>query len=319
MSDLFDIAEEALKKNGIDLTNNQTYNAPEKILEIASKFGEALYQTNLEVFHSKISEFEEVNQHFSERMKEIWGLSFGLSEMFIRYSHECGRKFYSDVKDEKSNLLTDPVFTCILYLHGRSCQTSSEILCLAKNGFAAGANARWRSLHENVVYAYFIKEKGPEIAQKYLDYKYVDQLKKLKVYRDYCSRLHHEPLSDDVISNLELRVDELVENYGKQFRSKLGWAYGACKKLTFEEIEKEVELDHLDPYYRFASLSIHADSGACILDNLGYPWGEKIPSGATIWGVCDPCQNMAISMHQMNVAYLGYEPSNFESHDIENV
>lgn len=309
MTDLFDEVENYLRKSGIDLADYHTYNSDEKVLEVASAFGEALYQINLEVFHSKVSEFEVGNQHFSDRMKSIWGPLLGLSEMFIRHSHECGRKFHSDIKDKISDLLTDPVLTCMLYLHDRSCQTSSEILCLAKNGFAAGVNARWRSLHENVVYAYFIKEKGPEIAQKYLDHKYVDQLKKLKVYQDYCSRLHHEPLSDDVILNLESKVGDLVKKYGKQFKSKLGWAYEACEKLTFEEIEKAVELDHLDPYYRFASLSIHADSGSCILDNLGYPWGEKIPSGATIWGVCDPCQNMAISMHQMNVAFLGYGPS----------
>lgn len=307
MSDIFDKAEEVLKNKGIDLNNFHTFNSPGKVLEIASIFGEALYQANIEVLPSKVSEFETENQSFSDHIKTIWGPLLGLSEMLIRYSHECGGKFHSDVKVEKPELLIDPVFTCLLYLHGRSCQISSEILCLLKNGLASGAYARCRSLHENVVYAYFINEQGPEIAQKYLDYRYVDQLNKLKIYQDNCFRLNHEPIQEDDILNLEKRVDELVNMYGEPFRKTMGWAYGVCKKPTFKEIVKMTHLDHLYPYYKFASLSIHADSGACILENPCYPWGERIPSGATIWGIGDPCQNMAISLLQMNAVYLTYD------------
>lgn len=309
MSNLFDETEEALKSKGIDLTNYHTFNSTEKVLEIASAFGEAIYLTNLEVLSSKVSEFEIENQKFSDHMKTIWGPLLALSELLIRYSHECGSKYYSEVIEKKPELLSDPVFTCLTYFHGRSCQISSEILCLVKNGFASGAYARWRSLHENVVYAFFIKEYGPDIAQKYLDHAIVDKLEKVKAYRDKCSRLHHEPVSDEVVSSLEKKVAKLIIKYGEPFGRKGGWACEICKNPTFVNIEKETHMDHLNPYYRFASLSIHADSGACILENPAYPNGGRIPSGATIWGICDPCQNMAISLHQMNAAYFTYTPS----------
>ena len=53
-------------------------------------------------------------------------------------------------------------------MHARACRTGYEILTLLDAGLASAAHARWRSLHEVAAVAFFVKEHGPETAERYL-------------------------------------------------------------------------------------------------------------------------------------------------------
>jgi len=50
-------------------------------------------------------------------------------------------------------------------LYGRACQIGRKIELLLSNGFADGAEARWRTLHELTVVACFIYKHGEETAK----------------------------------------------------------------------------------------------------------------------------------------------------------
>ena len=45
----------------------------------------------------------------------------------------------------------------------RACQVTDEIICLLENGFADGAMARWRTLHEIAVVAVVISQHGENL------------------------------------------------------------------------------------------------------------------------------------------------------------
>ena len=65
-----------------------------------------------------------------------------------------------DLFNESFGKNNDQVFFVLWRLHARSCQITMEILALLKSGFADGAHARWRTLHEIAVTALFIKQQG---------------------------------------------------------------------------------------------------------------------------------------------------------------
>ena len=51
---------------------------------------------------------------------------------------------------------------------------ADEIICLLENGFADGAMARWRTLHEIAIVAIVLSKHGEDIAQGYLDHQAVE-------------------------------------------------------------------------------------------------------------------------------------------------
>src|SRR5260370_35431821 len=63
--------------------------------------------------------------------------------------------------------------TLLIRLLVRGCQVTDEIICLLENGFADGAMARWRTLHEIAVVAAVISQHGEDIAERYVDHQAV--------------------------------------------------------------------------------------------------------------------------------------------------
>ncbi len=78
----------------------------------------------------------------------------------------------------------DFVFDVVIRLHARACQIASEVLKLLKSGFADGAHARWRSLHEVAVVALFIHKHGNDVAEKYLLHDVVESYRAATQYRN---------------------------------------------------------------------------------------------------------------------------------------
>ena len=91
----------------------------------------------------------------SERVCEIWGEAIDRLDMLIDLCMEEGARF-NDLFREEAAQTDDFVFDALTRLHARGCQVGFEILALLKNGFADGAHARWRTLHELAVVAMFL-------------------------------------------------------------------------------------------------------------------------------------------------------------------
>src|SRR5258705_5890707 len=92
---------------------------------------------------------------FEERLFERWKEAFDLYELSLYLAGQCGdlyqktfREFAGDRESKK--------FVALGRLHGVAILIAGEVLHLLKGGYASGAHARLRSLHEAAVVTNFI-------------------------------------------------------------------------------------------------------------------------------------------------------------------
>ena len=251
---------------------------------------------------------------FEDRLRARWGGALDRLEQFIYLNIELGEEA---VQHHENAYESDEeyLFEALARLHARACQISNEIYTLLESGYADGAHARWRALHEVAIVACFIKQEGEETAKRFLDYRYLEDYYEAQNYQDHCEELGHEPLSEEELEILEDNRDELVDQYGKPFDDG-GYGYGWAahtfenKSATLGRLEGEVGLDHLNPFYKMASNNVHAGSKGT-KHRLGLLDQDTQPflAGSSNYGLADPAQSTAISLTQVSTALLLYEPS----------
>lgn len=190
-------------------------------------------------------------------------------------------------------------------LHARSCQTADEVLTLLRHGFADGAMARWRTMHEIAVTANFILESGELIAERYVAYQLVESRFATRQYKEYEQRLAVQLVDNRAMDDLEQRYQELLTQYGPAFAKQYGWAlprFPDKKDIQFFDLELAVGTDHWRPYYRLAGHNIHANPRGAFY-KLGLFDDEKILlAGPSNFGLSDPGQSAAISLTQTTIA-----------------
>lgn len=248
---------------------------------------------------------------FESNLYNVYSNAFDLMEMLIVISLEAGESFNNDFRSEASSA-NDYVFEVLTRLHARACQIAYEIFVLLKSGLADGAHARWRSLHEISVTAFFISTNGNDIAERYLLHDGIESYKAAKIYQENCSGLGVEPLSEEELVELQDVHDKLIERFGKNYRLDYGWASVVTKsdRPTFRDIEMSVGLRHLRPYYKMACHNVHANPRG-IFFKLGlYPEsGDILLAGPSNVGLTDPGQLTALSLAQISTALLTHQPN----------
>ena len=179
---------------------------------------------------------------------------------------------------------------------------------LLRHGFADGAQARWRSLHELAVVCSFVAQHGDAVAEKYIQHESVAIYRAAEQYNLYCTKLGAKKIDDSEMAIIEKEYLELIERYGKNYGYDYGWAATALNlaKPTFRDIEASVELDHIRPYYKAASANIHANP-AGVFKRLGlFPEEDVLLAGPSNIGLSDPAQTTAISLTQITTSVLTY-------------
>jgi hypothetical protein len=90
--------------------------------------------------------------------------------------------------------------------------------------------------------------------------------------------------------------------FGRAFIGRYGWASeGPNDDINgFADVEKKVSLDHLRPYYKLASINVHANPKG-VLCRLGLASGQNmLLLGPSNYGLADPGQNTALSLLQVS-------------------
>src|SRR5258706_2774887 len=121
---------------------------------------------------------------FNKQLNQKWGKVLDLLEVFVELSDEIGADFTDDIIKAPTED-TSTRFTVLSRSHARSCQVSKEIITLLRNGFADGAHARWRTLHEIAVETNIINRNENELAKKYIDYDLVQKLQSARAFHNY--------------------------------------------------------------------------------------------------------------------------------------
>jgi len=292
---------EAIAATAPEMLNDILSNLPKKMLESIKK----------DAYQGGLDEIRRMHTDFNARNYNRWKKGFDALELLIEICTEAGENFnkrLGPAANKNGDILRDT----LTRIHAKGCLVAKEISCLLANGFADGAHARWRALHELTVTSKYLALKGNDTAERYVAHEYIESYKGACQHKAYESRLQAAPPSDDVISRLRTRHDEAIARYGDNFSNPYGWAEQSLgkKRANFADLEKAVALDHWRPYYKWASQNIHA-SAKTINFSLGLTEASTnlLLVGSSDSGMTDPAHSMAISLSQTTVNLLSISPN----------
>jgi len=241
---------------------------------------------------------------FRYNLDARWGKALDRLRFLLAASREVGEeqyKRYHRLKRHKQPALSE----VLCRLHARACQVAEEIILLMESGYADGAMARWRTLHEIGVVATVLTDHGEEIAQRYVAHEIVETKSAVDEYERSQVPLGYLPISERRKKSLLARYKEVIDIYGKSFGSPYGWAAHHLKrtKPIFSDLEDAAGRAQARSYYKMASYNVHA-SPRGIYDRLGYDAQRAIIAGPTNAGLTEPGQNTAFTLAL--ITYLLY-------------
>lgn len=280
---------------------------PEIIPALVKSIKENLLTNSQKMLKDRRKLFSE----FCKKNYKKWEPAFDLLETFIVICTEAGEHFNNSYR-RKAVEEKDIVFDVIVRHHARACHIAQEILCLLKSGFADGAHARWRALHEVTTTAIFVEKHGHECAERFYWHDVVESYKGMNQHRKYEHRLQEKGPNDEEFAECKEIYTQLIDKYGKPFGELYGWASHIItgKQVTFADIEQDVGLDHWRPYYKWASQNIHAGAKG-INNRLGLCEATKdiLLVGQSDSGMTDPAHATAISLAQLTTILLNFQPN----------
>ena len=196
-------------------------------------------------------------------------------------------------------------------LHARACQISAEVIALLEAGFADGAMARWRTLHEIAAVSLLLSESGEELATRYVDHQVIESFNAATDYRSCSDRLGYEPMDDSEYQEVKDTYDEMIGRYGKVFCNQYGWAAKALgnQRPTIRGIEEKAGIGHLRAHYRMASHNVHANPKGVFFKLGLLDENSVLLAGPSNFGLADPGHSTAISLMQVTAALCAREPN----------
>jgi hypothetical protein len=234
---------------------------------------------------------KEFNINLFEKYKE----AFDHLQIFIDLNKYLGKQFLKEL--EKSVSDEDKLKLTILFrLHSRACQVTTEIQTLLKSGYADGAHARWRTLHEICVTFLILIKNNNRVTQMYADYANIEKLNRAKKFQKHHKKINWKPIDENKLNKLEKLKEEYESQYGKDFSGTNGWTLDIIEKKNERRIWKLEELaglDYLRPFYSWASENVHSGMDG-IANRMSLHDSTKVPylmfTGPSQYGLADPAQ-----------------------------
>ena len=252
-----------------------------------------------------VLEMQGLHRGFAERLGERWDEGLQLCELMRIICLEVGMEHHKEQAQQggaRHHVLAK--------LHAKACLIAGEVLALLRNGYASGAHARWRAMHEVTVIGTFIADRDEDLAERYLQYEHVESLAAARDYQANAEDLNHEPFSDAEMDEMQSAVDQLCEKYGPMFKKPYGWAahvFGYSP--NYKTIEQATDLSHYRSYYRMASHPVHAGPKGIAFDIGLLEQGRVMLAGPSNAGLADPGQGLCISLTQITAAFLNLKPA----------
>ena len=275
----------------------------ESIESIVKAAADAGYQALRENWPSIGEEREADHSLFLEEIDSYWHEPIQLLEQMRYVAIVSSNTGIDDVNERYTSeeLLDNALLKFNVGAGARAIQLLGEIIALVRNGYAEGALARWRSLHELNVTLHFISEHGEDVARRYFAHEIVESRKAAREYSRVHAQLGYPPLADSELDEIERDYRRVVALYGPSFRGSYGWASDALGKdhITFSEIEDSVNLGHMRGYYRMASHGVHANPKGITFRMSQPPDQIGLIAGPSVYGLSDAITNAAITTMQI--------------------
>lgn len=283
------------------------------VKEILPKFSQEIMKTLNESSKEMLDYQRKCQKGFENRLYKKWKKPLDLLEYLIETSLKSGeehKKKLSKTTGNTNNFKRE----ALIKLHARALQISNEILVLLKSGYADGANARWRSLHELAVISFFLLDNNNDVSKRYLEHVIVKNFKEAEDYRKYCKKLGYLPIERKEFNKIKREREKICIKYSDRFQDDYGWIPSSIlSNRNFRALEGHVKLDKLHPLYNLSCDSVHGGAKGFYRLGLMDDYQNKILlAGASNYGLADPLQNTAISLLHITICLLNLEPD-FES------
>lgn len=278
---------------------------------LVSEANEFLFSVLMADAPEMLKKEREYQSGFEERNKKRWKEPLDLLRTLWVCCQEIGQS-HAHAGPRDGNPI---VFDTLARLHPRALLVASEVLCLIEGGFADGALSRWRSLHELVVVSMFIAKHGDKAATSYRLSLSFHRARAARQYNEYASRANLMPIDDDDIRKIEAEREAAEKALGRHLRNDWDWAANHLvgQPANFASLERDVQLDHWRPRYKWACQHVHAG----FFENhklLGMSEAKEVMFlvGPSNSGMVDPLHMTAISLYQMTVNFLFYPEPNLD-------
>lgn len=284
------------------------------IPNISSEIAVKLLQSLKQKFNSHHLKNSTLKKSFNQNLHNVWGKPLDLLEMLYYIALETGDIFNSHFR-QSITIQNNYLFDVLIRLHARSCQITFEIILLLRNGLADGAHARWRTLHEIAIVSYFIEKHGNDLAERYYYHSSVETYKAALQFQEHCDALGHDKIPVAEFNIIKTKRDEVVNKFGTSYKESYGWASTVLgnQNPKFSDIEKNVGLEYMRPYYKMASHNVHANPKG-IFFKLGLTDSDEfLLAGSSNLGLSDPGCNTAISLLQITSNMLISMETNLDS------
>ena len=258
-----------------------------------------------------LAERRRLDRGLEKRLRQRWGSALDLYYMVAVACQEVGAEGYQEANqcdeggDDERALLE-----AVSGLQARACRQSLEVLSLLEAGFPKAAHAVSRSMHEGAVVASVLTEYGStsehsDIGLRFLLFDHISNLMDAEEHQRYAERINHEPFTDQEMAALRTAKAAVLERFPDLDR-KMGWAgdLPGLRKRTFEELEVIAGIDHLRPYYTWASHEVHAYPKGVRLNQSGLDGDLWKLAGRTNAGLADPAQGALIALNQVTASML---------------
>ena len=237
---------------------------------------------------------------FRTDLEARWGEGFDYLRMLIELSRDIGTDFHRRARCSRAARRTR-LNRALCLLHVRAIQISSEMMALMENGFADGAMARWRTLHEVTCVAMVLNDGGDALAERYLAHEIVEAKRGLFQYERCHAWLGFPPFPKQKSAHIERRYAAAIDRYGEAFGGNYGWAvaYLNTARPNFSHIEAAAGKSMMRSHYKMASQNVHATT-----KGISYRLGSidqrvRAIAGPSNVGFVEPGQNLALSLLQL--------------------
>jgi hypothetical protein len=250
--------------------------------------------------------FEEGRRRsFEQDVTGWWQSPLDNLGMMLTISNELTTQFADEARRTGR---TSALRSALFRLQVRACQLGYEIRTLLAAGLPDAAYGRWRTLHEVAITALYMRERGEMMAERYLAHHVVEAVAAAESWNRHRRRLKTRSVPIASVRRLQAKKAALVQRFGSNYEEAYGWAAeNTSEKIrSFAVIEARVDMEHWRPFYKAASLRVHASPHALFNRFSSYK-SEVLIAGPSVFGLADAGQGVAISLNQITSAVASLE------------
>src|SRR5690606_33748561 len=150
---------------------------------------------------------------FLLRNRERWRPCLAELELMYLVCCEFGDALRAELAEEEPDGEVPYSFEALESLYTRALQSFKQIIWLVEGGFADGALAAWRTLHELAVVSMFLSESGEETCARYIASFHCAAWKAAQQLNEHADRANLAPFNSEEMEELKARNDAFVKEF----------------------------------------------------------------------------------------------------------